>query len=112
MALQRHIERDRCRLSRAIVGCRTDAAARQQHITARNDRANRLGNCLLVITNELRPAQFDATRTKQLEDLGEMPILALAAEHFVADDDQPDCHAESIQKLDRKSDVYRKSESV
>jgi hypothetical protein len=45
-----------------------------------------------VVAEVVRPVERHAARLEQLDDLGEVLVLPLAGEDFVADDDGANCH--------------------
>ena len=52
----------------------------------------RRGQARPVVAEVLRPVERHAARFQQVDDLGEVLVLALAGKDFVADDDGADSH--------------------
>ena len=82
-------------LPRVVVGGGADAAAGEHQVPAGEGVAQHGRDALAVVAHVTRPRQLQAARGQQLDDLGQVLVLALSGEDLVADDDQTDVHVEA-----------------
>ena len=96
MQLQPHT-RSICRtLARVIVGRGADAAKAEYHVRQRQCTLQRRGDQWRIVTEILRPCQFQPTCRQGLDQLRHVLVLTLARQNFVADDDCPELHCASF----------------
>ena len=74
-------------LPRVVVRRIADAAAGENHIAGRHRALEGGSEAFAVVAEVFDPAQAQAARAEQFGDLGEMLVLPLARQDFVADDD-------------------------
>ena len=84
---QRHAQRLRGGLARVVIGCGANAAAREHHVARGKGALQHSGNALAVVTRVFGPGQAHAALGQQRDALGQVLVLALAREDFVAHDD-------------------------
>jgi hypothetical protein len=90
---QAYAERRGSALARVVVGRGADAAE-GEHDVARGEAAlQRGGKPFRVVAVVLAPGQAQAALGERLDDEGQMLVLALADQDFIADDQRAECHA-------------------
>src|SRR5450830_666153 len=75
-------------LARVIVGCGTDAAGGENHVTGCKSTLQGGRDALWRVAYVLGIVELQATRLEQFNHLGQMLVGTLARKDFIADDDQ------------------------
>jgi hypothetical protein len=94
--LERDVECSRSALARVVVGRGADAAAAKHGVAAGEGIAQRGGDEPAVVAHVAGPGQRQAARAEQLDDFGQVLVLPLAGEDFIADDDQTEVHGRAV----------------
>ena len=89
---QVHARRFRGALAGMIVGCRADAAEAKDDVSRRHRAPERGGDQVWLVAEVVTPVEPHSAHAKDLDQLGEMLILALPANDLVADNDRPNSH--------------------
>jgi hypothetical protein len=76
------------RLPRVVVRSRADATAAEHHVAGCKRAPEEFGQCVPVVAQVAGPVEREAALTEQADDAGEVLVLALAGQDFIADDDQ------------------------
>jgi hypothetical protein len=88
---QRHAQRLGGALAGVVVGRGADAAGREDDVARGEGALERGGDARGLVAHVLGPAELQAARGEQLDDLGHVLVGPLAGKDLVADDDETEC---------------------
>src|SRR6267154_714501 len=89
---RRDAECVRCALARVIVRRRADAAEAEDEVSRSECAPERRGDEIRHVAEVLAPVEPHPPQAEDRDQLGEVLVLALAANDFLADDDRADPH--------------------
>src|SRR5216110_3347421 len=73
-------------------GCRADAAETEDDVFRCHRALERGGDQIWLVAQIFAPVEPHSAHAQDLDQLGEMLILAFSANDLVTDNDRPDCH--------------------